>query len=63
MTMNRALASSIVALASLVVLGAQTPDPSALLAEFRWRPIVPVNMGGRVDDIEAKPGFIVLRWI
>ena len=26
---------------------------SALLKEFAWRPIGPVNMGGRVDDVEA----------
>src|SRR5579872_4635698 len=38
---------------SLVLLRAQTSDRDALLKEFVWRPIGPVNMGGRVDDIEA----------
>lgn len=33
-------------------LVAQVPD-SAILAGFRWRSIGPVNMGGRVIDIEA----------
>ena len=33
-------------------LTAQVPD-SAVLAGFRWRSIGPVNMGGRVVDIEA----------
>lgn len=32
---------------------AQEPDWAPLIREFAWRPIGPVNMGGRVDDIEA----------
>src|SRR5437773_7020568 len=35
------------------VAGAQAPGGDALLKEFVWRPIGPVNMGGRIDDIEA----------
>ena len=45
------------ALASLVVattLGAQTPD-SASLAALRWRSIGPVNMAGRITDVEGDP--------
>src|SRR5215208_6457292 len=34
---------------------AQTPIDSASLASFRWRTVGPVNMGGRVTDIEADP--------
>src|SRR5687768_11601547 len=32
-----------------------TPLDSAALAAFRWRPIGPVHMGGRITDIEAVP--------
>src|SRR5438093_7949652 len=39
--------------ALLAIVTAQTPNPDVLLKEFTWRPIGPVNMGGRVDDIEA----------
>jgi photosystem II stability/assembly factor-like uncharacterized protein len=34
-------------------VAAQQPAPRGLLDEFVWRPIGPVNMGGRVDDVEA----------
>ncbi|MCC6431405.1 MAG: hypothetical protein IT354_10880, partial [Gemmatimonadaceae bacterium] len=36
------------------VVGAQTPD-AASLSGLRWRSIGPVNMAGRVTDIEAHP--------
>ena len=32
-----------------------TPLDSTTLAGFRWRPIGPANMGGRVTDVEAVP--------
>ena len=35
-------------------LGAQTPD-SASLAALRWRSIGPVNMAGRITDVEGDP--------
>src|SRR5437764_135519 len=48
--MKRLLAAAILALTA----GAQAPaDTAPLLKEFVWRPIGPVNMGGRIDDIEA----------
>lgn len=37
----------------LAGVNAQEPAPRGLLDEFVWRPIGPVNMGGRVDDVEA----------
>src|SRR5678815_1919454 len=36
------------------LLGAQTPD-SATLASLRWRLIGPVNMAGRITDVEGDP--------
>ena len=35
---------------------AQESTPSGLLDEFAWRPIGPVNMSGRIDDVEAVEG-------
>src|SRR4051812_29975640 len=35
-------------------LAAQTPD-SATLATMRWRSIGPVNMAGRITDVEGDP--------
>src|SRR5947208_11818091 len=35
-------------------LGAQTPD-SASLGALRWRSIGPVNMAGRITDVEGDP--------
>ncbi len=32
-----------------------TPLDSATLAAFRWRPIGPANMGGRISDVEGIP--------
>src|SRR5438309_11451970 len=44
-----------VALTVLVAIAsAQSPtNTESLLKEFVWRPIGPVNMGGRIDDVEA----------
>src|SRR5436190_2052012 len=42
-----------IVMALLAILTAQTPNQDVLLKEFTWRPIGPVNMGGRVDDVEA----------
>jgi photosystem II stability/assembly factor-like uncharacterized protein len=46
-----------VAFATTLPLHAQTRAPldSALLAGFRWRPIGPANMMGRVTDVEGLP--------
>ena len=46
------LVSASAALAT--TLGAQTPD-SATLASMRWRSIGPVNMAGRITDVEGDP--------
>src|SRR5690242_17393088 len=35
-------------------LSSQTPD-SATLASMRWRSIGPVNMAGRITDVEGDP--------
>src|SRR5256885_11645845 len=35
-------------------LAAQTPD-SATLASMKWRSIGPVNMAGRITDVEGDP--------
>src|SRR6476620_12645481 len=45
-----------IALVSLVSLRltAQTPD-SATLATLKWRSIGPVNMAGRITDVEGDP--------
>src|SRR3954463_15073396 len=32
---------------------AQEPTDAGLLSEFSWRAVGPVNMGGRIDDVEA----------
>lgn len=45
-------ASTVVTLA--VRASAQTPD-SATLASLRWRSIGPVNMAGRITDVEGDP--------
>src|SRR5581483_1519735 len=47
------LAALVVALIPIRSLQAQTSEWTPLLREFEWRPIGPVNMGGRVDDVEA----------
>ena len=50
--MKRILAAAILAVTAAA--GAQSPAANqSLLKEFVWRPIGPVNMGGRIDDIEA----------
>jgi photosystem II stability/assembly factor-like uncharacterized protein len=50
---NRVFLGIAVGTALLSIVIAQTPNQDVLLKEFVWRPIGPVNMGGRVDDIEA----------
>jgi len=48
------IAVVVVAAAALVAIGrAQQPPDAGLLAEFAWRAVGPVNMGGRIDDVEA----------
>src|SRR5688572_1489585 len=57
---------SVLSLVVAVSLTAQTPTPqrpvrglsldSTLLAAFRWRPIGPANMAGRITDVEGIPG-------
>ena len=49
---SSAIVSALI-LVALALVGAQAPDRDGLLKDFAWRPIGPVNMGGRVDDIEA----------
>ena len=44
----------LLALAAASTLAAQTPD-SATLASMRWRSIGPVNMAGRITDVEGDP--------
>jgi len=52
----RALLRAAVALVlSTSAAGAQVPD-STVLAGLRWRSIGPVNMAGRITDVEALPG-------
>ncbi len=48
----RKLASILLLTAS--TLAAQTPD-SATLASLKWRSIGPVNMAGRITDVEGDP--------
>ena len=46
----------LLALAAAGSLAAQTPSPdSATLASMRWRSIGPVNMAGRITDVEGDP--------
>src|SRR3989304_4615075 len=54
-TMRRllALAALLLLPGTLVAQGASLD--SAFLAQLRWRPVGPANMGGRVSDIEANP--------
>ena len=54
--------SSLGVMAAALLVGAapltaqvSTALDSATIAGFPWRPIGPVNMGGRVTDIEAVP--------
>ncbi len=47
---------SLLLLCGFAMLSGQRSDRDGLLQEFTWRPIGPVNMGGRVDDIEAVEG-------
>ncbi|HEX9611164.1 MAG TPA: hypothetical protein VF978_04695 [Gemmatimonadales bacterium] len=44
--------------APCVALSAQVSKPldSTLLAAFRWRPVGPANMAGRITDVEGIPG-------
>jgi photosystem II stability/assembly factor-like uncharacterized protein len=42
------------ALAAATTISAQTPD-AATLAGLRWRSIGPVNMAGRITDVEGDP--------
>ena len=44
----------VLALAAATSVAAQTPD-SATLASLRWRSIGPVNMAGRITDVEGDP--------
>src|SRR3954468_9555398 len=46
--------SSVLALTTAVSLSAQTPD-AATLASLKWRSIGPVNMAGRITDVEGDP--------
>jgi photosystem II stability/assembly factor-like uncharacterized protein len=56
----RALASSALAVAVVLLapaaLQSQATLDSATLAAFRWRPVGPANMAGRITDIEGIPG-------
>src|SRR5678816_2072471 len=45
---------ALLALLAAGSLAAQTPD-SATLASLRWRSIGPVNMAGRITDVEGVP--------
>ena len=45
-----------VAVPPVAVAQAQAPLDSATVAAFRWRPIGPAVMGGRVADVEGVPG-------
>ena len=47
-------ATTALALGALVA-GAQVPD-SSIRAGLRWRSIGPVNMAGRITDVEVQPG-------
>src|SRR5262245_48541033 len=51
---SRTSALAAVALIAAAVAGAQTPD-SATLNSLPWRLIGPVNMAGRVTDVEGDP--------
>ena len=53
---------SIIPLLGVVLAGTMTPRlavsqqlDSTLLTAFRWRPIGPANMGGRITDVEGIP--------
>lgn len=50
---SQLLAGALIALPAAAQLS--TPLDSATLAGFRWRPIGPAVMGGRITDIEAVP--------
>jgi hypothetical protein len=50
---SRALLSALLSLCATVAV-AQTPD-SATLASLKWRSIGPVNMAGRITDVEGDP--------
>jgi photosystem II stability/assembly factor-like uncharacterized protein len=61
MSSSRRVATVLTAVAlnvPCVTLHAQLSQPldSTLLAAFRWRPIGPANMAGRVTDVEGIPG-------
>jgi hypothetical protein len=49
----RRLAAALLPFAA-ISLSAQTPD-SATLATLRWRSVGPVNMAGRITDVEGDP--------
>ena len=52
--MRATIAFPLLATISTVSLAAQTPD-SATLASLHWRSIGPVNMAGRITDVEGDP--------
>src|SRR4029077_7520768 len=43
----------LVAGALVAILRAQDAHDAGVLSEFAWRAVGPVNMGGRIDDVEA----------
>ena len=49
----KGIALIIVATALFAVVRAQESTDANPLSEFAWRAAGPVNMGGRIDDIEA----------
>ena len=53
----RWLVPGLLCLAGFGPVDAQVSSPldSAMLAAFRWRPIGPANMGGRIADVEGIP--------
>jgi photosystem II stability/assembly factor-like uncharacterized protein len=53
MLMPKRLAITALVVASFAVVGAQDSPDRPLLDAFTWRAVGPVNMGGRVDDVEA----------
>jgi hypothetical protein len=58
LTLATALAAPFGApLAAQAVTGtiSSTPPDTSLLSAFRWRPIGPANMGGRITDVEGIP--------
>jgi photosystem II stability/assembly factor-like uncharacterized protein len=62
-TRHRALTAALGLAAALVPTTGRASEPASPFARLEWRNVGPVNMGGRVTDVEGVPGNPKVVWV